>query len=63
MERHAMAPLSVRCVRLPWLLPLLLLLLLAGCQSLPEGGGGRNSNYVEVFPDSGMPEFPDGGSR
>ncbi len=59
-ERHAMAIIPRASGRL---LRLLLVPLLAGCKTLPEAGGGRNSNYVEVFPGTGMPEFPDGGSR
>ena len=33
-------------------------LFLAGCQSTPSAGG--SSNYNEVFPGTGMPNFPDG---
>lgn len=42
---------------------LLLLPGLSGCQTLPDSGGRRSSNFVEVFPGTGMPDFPDGGSR
>ncbi len=35
-------------------------LVLGGCQSNPSQG--RGGNYIEVFPGTGMPEFPDGGS-
>lgn len=32
---------------------------ITGCQTAPSSNS-RNSNYVEVFPGTGMPEFPDG---
>jgi len=34
-------------------------LFVAGCQTTPSAGGS-SSNYKEVFPGTGMPEFPDG---
>lgn len=34
-------------------------LFVSGCATTPSAGGG-SSNYKEVFPGTGMPEFPDG---